>query len=274
MFALPSLNDLEDMGFPRERAKKALELFRDFDQILNYLSQDYFPEEMESIPEKPPPKTHQKSKEFSSYHDFINEYRKRYTKDPESARTLYRSDKASPQSNSSFTNYSPNPKLNLREELIPIGLKNVGNTCFLNSLLQTYFMLPSFRNEILKFKPTQKEWEIQKKEMKLSKDDLIHFLPLDLIHEIQRLFARQLLSNYKAVDPKHAIEKVQDQNGKQFHIGNQHDVTEFNDLFWKRIEEGYFVFEDFKSWKEKEEKKKLRIKEIRKRRQKEKEKEK
>jgi ubiquitin C-terminal hydrolase len=31
----------------------------------------------------------------------------------------------------------------------PIGLKNVGNTCYFNSLLQTIFMLPNLTRKIL-----------------------------------------------------------------------------------------------------------------------------
>ena len=31
----------------------------------------------------------------------------------------------------------------------PVGLKNVGNTCYVNSMLQSYFTIPQFRDEIL-----------------------------------------------------------------------------------------------------------------------------
>lgn len=33
----------------------------------------------------------------------------------------------------------------------PVGLKNVGNTCYFNSMLQTYFMIPDFRRAVLTF---------------------------------------------------------------------------------------------------------------------------
>jgi len=31
----------------------------------------------------------------------------------------------------------------------PAGLKNVGNTCYVNSLLQAYYAIPSFRRAVL-----------------------------------------------------------------------------------------------------------------------------
>jgi len=41
--------------------------------------------------------------------------------------------------------YEPlNAEQRLREEGTPVGLKNVGNTCYLNSILQVYFNLPEF----------------------------------------------------------------------------------------------------------------------------------
>jgi uncharacterized UBP type Zn finger protein len=44
------------------------------------------------------------------------------------------------------------PENSFRETGKFVGLKNLANTCSFNSLLQTYFMLPGFRMEILKFR--------------------------------------------------------------------------------------------------------------------------
>lgn len=50
------------------------------------------------------------------------------------------------------SSYEPlNPEQRKREEGVPCGLKNIGNTCYFNSLLQVYYNLPRFVQEILEF---------------------------------------------------------------------------------------------------------------------------
>lgn len=39
----------------------------------------------------------------------------------------------------------------------PVGLKNVGNTCYFNSMIQTYFNLPIVRDHVLSFSPPAPE---------------------------------------------------------------------------------------------------------------------
>jgi ubiquitin carboxyl-terminal hydrolase 25/28 len=40
-----------------------------------------------------------------------------------------------------------------REEGVPVGLKNVGNTCYFNSLIQSYLTIPNLVIHVLEFKP-------------------------------------------------------------------------------------------------------------------------
>lgn len=39
----------------------------------------------------------------------------------------------------------------LREESKPVGLRNVGNTCWFNSIIQAFFHLPYLRGLVLSF---------------------------------------------------------------------------------------------------------------------------
>eukprot|EP00761_Pharyngomonas_kirbyi_P012866 gb/GECH01012893.1/.p1 GENE.gb/GECH01012893.1/~~gb/GECH01012893.1/.p1 ORF type:complete len:934 (+),score=300.44 gb/GECH01012893.1/:1-2802(+) len=42
-------------------------------------------------------------------------------------------------------------KLQKRDPQLPVGMLNIGNTCYVNSLLQSFFMLPEFRGAVLNF---------------------------------------------------------------------------------------------------------------------------
>lgn len=55
-------------------------------------------------------------------------------------------------------NIEPIPKLEkrIRETNMPTGLRNVGNTCYFNSLLQQYYAVPHFVTKILSFKVDEK----------------------------------------------------------------------------------------------------------------------
>lgn len=37
----------------------------------------------------------------------------------------------------------------MRKEELPVGLKNVGNTCYFNSFIQAFFFLPNMSDKIL-----------------------------------------------------------------------------------------------------------------------------
>ena len=58
-------------------------------------------------------------------------------------------------------NYEPIARVDqrIREQNQPTGLRNIGNTCYFNSLLQVYYTLPNFVTKILKFEVEQLEEE-------------------------------------------------------------------------------------------------------------------
>jgi uncharacterized UBP type Zn finger protein len=57
----------------------------------------------------------------------------------------------------------------------PVGIQNVGNTCYFNSFIQTYFMLPQICKEILTF-PIEKIEKEKKEPLHTDTKNCTHFV--------------------------------------------------------------------------------------------------
>ena len=132
-----------------------------------------------------------------------------------------------------ITTYEPlNPIQRKRSGGTPVGLKNVGNTCYFNSLMQVYFTIPNLIKEILNFKAPEVSEEHKESETLRKKASI------QLLQQLQKLFAHMIRSNKKYVDPSNVLKSLVDDFGNPLEIGDQKDVGEFNMILVERIEEG------------------------------------
>lgn len=62
----------------------------------------------------------------------------------------------------------------MRDQDKPIGLKNVGNTCWFNSIIQAFFHLPYFRKLVLSYQINQQDLDYLNESVSLSNFKVDH----------------------------------------------------------------------------------------------------
>lgn len=116
----------------------------------------------------------------------------------------------------------------------PVGLKNIGNTCYFNSLMQTLFRIKPFVKAIVQLDgldhiqvPPSDDTHFQKR----IKESAV------MVKNLQELFIGLIGSNQKYVDPSPVLNKCVNSMGEHVKIGDQQDITEYAINFFERIEE-------------------------------------
>ncbi|XP_078673041.1 ubiquitin carboxyl-terminal hydrolase 25-like isoform X1 [Branchiostoma floridae x Branchiostoma belcheri] len=117
-----------------------------------------------------------------------------------------------------------------REPGWPVGLKNVGNTCWFSAVIQSLFHLPVFRDLVLGFRFFPKDWPANSRES----------LVLHFMQELRCLFARMQGSNRKYIDPTCVVKSLRELI--PFRAGEtQQDVSEFTHKLLDLLEEAFII---------------------------------
>jgi len=118
-----------------------------------------------------------------------------------------------------------------------VGLKNLGATCYVNSLLQVWFHNPFLREAIYKWKPNNDPKETSEQlnrslnDFNLSKDKNVNFTLVSPLGQLQLIFSKLQFSLRSFVDPTQFV------NSLEIDVSQQQDAQEFSKLFLTLIEE-------------------------------------
>ncbi|XP_029429922.1 ubiquitin carboxyl-terminal hydrolase 28 isoform X6 [Rhinatrema bivittatum] len=123
----------------------------------------------------------------------------------------------------------PNPSEWRRADDWPVGLKNIGNTCWFSAVIQSLFQLPEFRRLVLGYSLPQSVLEnCQSRSEKRN---------IAFMQELQCLFALLVGSNRKFVDPSAALELLKD--AFRSAEAQQQDVSEFTHKLLDWLEDAF-----------------------------------
>lgn len=143
----------------------------------------------------------------------------------------------------------------IREEGSFCGLKNINNTCYFNSLIFILFNNERFVDKIMSVKVIEIEKEIEF-------NSLRHKKSVELIKEIQKLFALMIKGEMSYINPYAVINLVYDENNKRVDIGQQRDVIEYLMIFIEQIDIGLNLISQIKNVKKDQQKLELNEKNL------------
>ncbi|XP_043937004.1 ubiquitin carboxyl-terminal hydrolase 28 isoform X1 [Protopterus annectens] len=136
-----------------------------------------------------------------------------------------------------------NPNDWRRTDNWPVGLKNVGNTCWFNAVIQSLFHLPEFRRLILNCQFTKSILESNRNPCEKRN--------LAFMMELRSLFSLMLASNRKFVDPSPALGLLKD--AFRTTEAQQQDVSEFTHKLLDWLEDALQIAANINNRREKNE---------------------
>ncbi|GFR85092.1 ubiquitin carboxyl-terminal hydrolase 25-like [Elysia marginata] len=120
-----------------------------------------------------------------------------------------------------------NPHERKRSENWPVGLRNVGNTCWFSAVIQSLFHIQKFRNIVLNYKSRP-----------LAENENNH--KLRFVCELRQLFGLMVGSHRKYVDPSMAVNILKEASAATA-LDGQQDVSEFQHKLLDWLEDAFSV---------------------------------
>ncbi|KAL4498387.1 hypothetical protein ABPG72_013193 [Tetrahymena utriculariae] len=122
-------------------------------------------------------------------------------------------------------NYRPSNEQKCHQNYL--GIKNLSQICYMNSMLQQFYMTKTFRYAIL---ATDDEKEAEIVEYRgMYIDD-------NILHQIQKMFAFLDLSDRQDYNPVGFCFSFKDFSGKPVNVGVQQDAQEFLNMIFEKLE--------------------------------------
>uniref|UniRef100_A0A665WMG6 Ubiquitin carboxyl-terminal hydrolase 25 n=1 Tax=Echeneis naucrates TaxID=173247 RepID=A0A665WMG6_ECHNA len=124
---------------------------------------------------------------------------------------------------------SPNPHDRKRIDNCPVGLKNVGNTCWFSAVIQSLFNLLEFQRLVLNYSPPARVHDLPRNQKEHRN--------LPFMQELRNLFSLMVGSKRKYVDPSRAVEILKD--AFKSTESQQQDVSEFTHKLLDWLEDAF-----------------------------------
>uniref|UniRef100_A0A3Q2EHE8 Ubiquitin carboxyl-terminal hydrolase 25 n=1 Tax=Cyprinodon variegatus TaxID=28743 RepID=A0A3Q2EHE8_CYPVA len=124
---------------------------------------------------------------------------------------------------------SPNPHDRKRKDNCPVGLKNVGNTCWFSAVIQSLFNLLEFQRLVLNYSPPARVLDLPRNQKEHRN--------LPFMQELRNLFSLMVGSKRKYVDPSRAVEILKD--AFKSSESQQQDVSEFTHKLLDWLEDAF-----------------------------------